>query len=69
MGRGPILALSEFRRQWELLADSTPGESVKKYSLSIKTLQEAVNAVVDFVGLRPVDNSQTVPEGMYILYS
>jgi coatomer protein complex subunit gamma len=54
--------LLDFRRAWEGLADS--GEALKKYALSMQDLQEAVNAVVEFVGLAPVEQSTRVPDGV-----
>ena len=57
--------LLDFRRAWEALGGDSgaPAESVKKYSLAMTDLQEAVDAVVDFVGLAPVEASHRVPDG------
>lgn len=53
--------LLDFRRAWEGLSGAT--ESVKKYSLSMNDLQQAVDAVIEFVGLAPVEASHRVPDG------
>jgi len=60
MQPGSNLGLVEFRRQWESMGDSA--EVVKKYSLGLDSLQGAVNAVMDLLGMTPVENSNNVPE-------
>jgi coatomer protein complex subunit gamma len=59
MQPGEDIGLVEFRRQWESLGEGK--EAVKKYSLGLDTLQGAVDAVVDLLGLRPRENSGKVP--------
>lgn len=53
--------LLDFRRAWESLSGTQ--EAVKKYSLSMNDLQQAVDAVLEFVGLSAVESSDRVPEG------
>ena len=60
--RSTTNSLAEFRQEWETLGDRN--ESMKKYTLAIKSLQEAVNAVLEFVGLTAIENSQSVAEGV-----
>jgi len=54
------LGLVEFRKKWESLGAGT--EVVKKYSLGLDSLQGAVDAVCDLLGLTPCENSGMVPE-------
>lgn len=54
------LGLVEFRKKWESLGAST--EVVKKYSLGLDSLQAAVDAVCDLLGLTPCESSGMVPD-------
>mmetsp|Transcript_16899 Transcript_16899/g.33010 ORF Transcript_16899/g.33010 Transcript_16899/m.33010 type:complete len:887 (-) Transcript_16899:180-2840(-) len=54
------LGLVEFRKTWEALG--TDSEVVKKYSLGLDSLQAAVDAVCDLLGLAPCESSGIVPE-------
>lgn len=54
------LGLVEFRKKWESLGAST--EVVKKYSLGLDSLQGAVDAVCDLLGLTPCEASGMVPD-------
>jgi hypothetical protein len=55
------IGLVQFRSLWESLGDSS--EVVKKYSLGLESLQAAVNAVTDLLGMQSSESSGTVPEG------
>jgi coatomer protein complex subunit gamma len=55
------VGLVEFRRQWETLGESA--ESVKKYSLGLETLQAAVDAVVELLGMTACEKSGKVADG------
>lgn len=46
---------------WEGLGDGN--EVVKKYSLGLDSLQAAVNAVTDLLGMAPSEGSASVPDG------
>jgi len=61
MRHGEDIGLVEFRRQWETLGDTA--EAVKKYSLGLETLQAAVDAVVDLMGMTACEKSGKVAEG------
>jgi len=61
MRGGEDIGLVEFKRQWESLGDGA--EAVKKYSLGLETLQAAVDAVVELLGMTACEKSGTVPEG------
>jgi coatomer protein complex subunit gamma len=60
MRAGENIGLVEFRRQWESLGDSV--EVVKKYSLGLDSLQSAVDAVVELLGMQACEGSNIVPE-------
>jgi len=62
MRGGEDIGLVEFRRQWETLGDGT--EAVKKYSLGLETLQAAVDAVVELLGMTACERSGHVPESV-----
>jgi len=55
-----LINLVSFRRQWDTLGEGS--EVVKKYSLGLDNLQAGVKAVVDLLGMSPVDNSHIVAE-------
>jgi len=61
MKPGEDIGLVHFRSQWEGLTESN--EIVKKYSLGLDSLQAAVNAVIELLGMQPCENSGIVPEG------
>lgn len=54
------LGLVEFRSRWESLGEAA--EATKRYSLGIDDLQQAVDAVVDLLGLKPCEGSASVPD-------
>jgi len=55
------VGLVQFRSMWESLGEGT--EVAKKYSLGLESLQAAVDAVTELLGMQPSENSGTVPEG------
>jgi coatomer protein complex subunit gamma len=55
------VSLGDFRRSWEQMG--TEGEVLEKFALQFKRLEEAVAAVVDFLGMQPADGTGTVPAG------
>lgn len=55
------VGLVQFRSAWEGLGDGQ--EVVKKYSLGLDSLQAAVNAVTDLLGMQASEQSGVVPEG------
>ena len=54
-------SIANFRKRWEELGNQS--ESIKKFNLAIPSLQEAINAVIDLIGLFPVENSNLVADG------
>lgn len=56
MAKVPV---SDFRRTWESIAQD--GEVLEKYVLQYKKLEDAVNAVIDFLGMQPIDGTGNVP--------
>lgn len=55
MRRGEAIGLVEFKRQWEMLGETT--EVVKKYTLGLDKLQAAVDAVVELLGMKACDET------------
>lgn len=53
------VSTSDFRRAWDGLGSE--GEVLEKFSLQFKRMEEAVSAISDFLGMQPVDSTQTVP--------
>jgi len=54
-------ATGDFRRSWDQMG--TDGEVLEKFALQFKKLEEAVVAVVDFLGMQAVDGTNTIPTG------
>jgi len=52
------VSLGDFRRTWDQLG--TDGEVLEKFALQFKKLDEAVTAVIDFLGMQPVDGTGTI---------
>ena len=50
--------VTDFRRTWESV--SQDGEVLEKFALQFKKMEEAVNAVIDFLGMQPVDSTGNV---------
>lgn len=55
MAKVPV---TDFRRTWESV--SQEGEVLEKFALQFKKLEDAVNAVIDFLGMQPVDGTGNV---------
>jgi coatomer protein complex subunit gamma len=55
MARG---STGDFKRSWEDMG--TDGEVLGKFALTFKRLEDAVAAVINFVGMQPVDGTATV---------
>lgn len=53
--------VGDFRRAWEEVGNA--GEVLEKFALQFKKLEDAVTAVIDFLGMNPVDGTRTVPHG------
>jgi coatomer protein complex subunit gamma len=60
MRPGENIGLIEFKRQWEQLTETK--EVSKKYSLGLDTLQAAVDAVVDLLGMTPCEGTGVVQD-------
>ncbi|KAJ1419563.1 adaptin N terminal region-domain-containing protein [Ochromonadaceae sp. CCMP2298] len=52
------VSLGDFRRSWDQMGSD--GEVLEKFALQFKKLEEAVAAIVDFLGMQPVDGTGTV---------
>eukprot|EP00456_Euglypha_rotunda_P050852 TRINITY_DN4098_c0_g1_i4.p1 TRINITY_DN4098_c0_g1~~TRINITY_DN4098_c0_g1_i4.p1 ORF type:complete len:228 (+),score=57.12 TRINITY_DN4098_c0_g1_i4:103-684(+) len=61
MRKGEDIGLTEFKRQWESLAES--GEAIKKYSLGLETVQAGVDAVIELLGMQACEKTGIVAEG------
>lgn len=61
MKPGENIGLVEFKKQWEEQGEGN--EVVKKYSLGLDSLQAAVNAVTELLGMQPCENSNQVTDG------
>jgi len=62
-------SITDFNEKWEQIGDEY--EVVETYALStMKSLQDAVKEVTDFLGMQPVENSEKVPakRSKHILY-
>jgi coatomer protein complex subunit gamma len=55
------VAVADFRKSWEVLGEG--GELSEKFALNFKTLEDAVNGVVEYVGMQPVEGTSTVAAG------
>jgi coatomer protein complex subunit gamma len=51
---------TEFKRAWESVGSDA--EVQEKFSLQFKKLDDAVGAVIEFLGMQPCDNTHIVPE-------
>jgi len=52
------VTVPDFRKSWEGLGNDN--EVLEKFALQFKTMEEAVAAVVDFLGMQPCDGTGTV---------
>ena len=51
--------MGDFRRAWEEVGSD--GEVLEKFALQFKKLEDAVAAVLDFLGMQAVDGTQVIP--------
>lgn len=59
-GPAQNIGLIEFKKQWEALGQTV--EVVKKYSLGLNSIQEAVDAVCGLLGMTACENSGKVAD-------
>ncbi|GKY91715.1 hypothetical protein MPSEU_000143300 [Mayamaea pseudoterrestris] len=52
------IASPDFRKAWEAIGNEN--EVLEKFALQFKSLEDAVTAVVDFLGMQPCDGTATV---------
>lgn len=52
------VSLGDFRRSWDQIGSD--GEVLEKFALTFKKLEDAVAAIIDFLGMQPVDGTGTV---------
>jgi len=50
--------VGDFRRSWEEIGNEN--EVLEKFALQFKTVEDAVTAVIDFLGMQPCDGTATV---------
>lgn len=55
------VTVPDFRKAWEAMGNDN--EVLEKFALQFKTTEEAVTAVVDFLGMQPCDGTATVKAG------
>ncbi len=53
------VSIGDFRRNWDQLGND--GEVLQKFALQFKKIDEAVNAVVNFLGMQAVDGTTVIP--------
>jgi len=53
------VSIGDFRRNWDQLGND--GEVLQKFALQFKKIDEALNAVVNFLGMQAVDGTTTIP--------
>lgn len=52
------VTVPDFRKAWETLGNGN--EVLEKFALQFKSLDDAVAAVIDFLGMQPCDGTATV---------
>jgi coatomer protein complex subunit gamma len=52
------MTVGDFRRTWDQVG--AEGEVLEKFALQFKKIDEAINAVMDFLGMQAVDNTNVV---------
>ena len=52
------VSLGDFRRSWDQIG--TDGEVLEKFALQFRKLEEAVAAIIEFLGMQPVDGTGVV---------
>lgn len=55
------VTVPDFRKAWESLGNEN--EVLEKFALQFKNMEEAVSAVIDFLGMQPCDGTATVKAG------
>lgn len=55
------VSVPDFRRAWE--TQGGEGEVMEKFGLPFKKIEEAVNAVLDYLGMQACDGTANVPQG------
>jgi len=55
------VGVSDFRRSWESVGNGN--EILEKFGLQFKNIEDAVTAVIDFLGMLPCDGTSTVKSG------
>jgi coatomer protein complex subunit gamma len=55
------VAVPDFRKAWESMGNDN--EVLEKFALSFKTQEDAVSAVLNFLGMQPCDGTATVKPG------
>jgi coatomer protein complex subunit gamma len=55
------VSVPDFRKAWETLGNEN--EVLEKFALQFKSMEEAVTAVIDFLGMQPCDGTATVNPG------
>ena len=55
------VAVPDFRKAWETMGNDN--EVLEKFALSFKTQEDAVTAVLNFLGMQPCDGTATVKQG------
>lgn len=55
------VTVPDFRKSWEDIGSTS--EILEKYALSFKSLEEAVSAVINLLGMQPCDGTGTVQGG------
>lgn len=52
------VSVGDFRRSWDQMGNE--GEVLEKFSLQFKRVEEAIAAIIDFLGMQAVDNTNVV---------
>ena len=55
------VAVGDFRKSWETMGNSN--EVLEKFALQFKNQEDAVSAVIDFLGMQPCDGTGTIKPG------
>lgn len=53
------VSVPDFKRSWEQMGND--GEVLQKFALQFKKITDAVNAVIDFLGMQTADGTGTIP--------
>jgi len=59
--KGEDMGLVDFKRQWESLGEGS--EIIKKYNLNLDSVQAAVDAITELLGMQIVGKTNVVPDG------